>query len=288
MLVMGSSTVALGISVNILEDKVLEATGDPITVSNVGQFGGNMLMCNSILKDILKWKGRSIKTVVLGVDINRFNPKGFKKVVYFECYADQREILLSLDELLVSGNFEAMVQGFLRDTSNLLWCIAKSPFQFEGHEMLERLEKSREDNLLGRDVVDMNNLERRREIRDWNESLEDYTISEDADQGFKDFISLCGKHNISLSVVNMPIHGDLINDDTEQAYQIFIEYISSVCESRGIEFFNLQEEINTLDDTHFFNLSHLNGRGIAIASQYVSDRILLPDMLPQTSKDSLE
>ena len=87
-------------------------------------------------------------------------------------------------------------------------------------------------------------------------------------KAFEDICSLCSENNIDLYVVISPAFQMIENVSSS------ISYLERVCDSLNIPLLNFINDMNYVDNSHFKDMTHLNGQGADLFSKDVSHRIL--------------
>ena len=173
VLFMGSSSIAMAVYPTVVENEIRDRTGEKVIAYNIGQFGGNPAIDKSILQDILTWSRRHPRLIVLGVDIHRFNKKGFEKTTYYKYYASQAEILGSPKDMFVSGYASDMIAGFLRGTSNFLFWTKTKLFASNVSQKMNQLAPDKGSVAGKEELSSWTRAEKKRALEDWNELLKE-------------------------------------------------------------------------------------------------------------------
>jgi hypothetical protein len=285
IVIVGSSRARFGLLPEPMAQEVMATTDTDVDIFNLGQDTGGMRISYAILKNVLRGEKRP-RLVLLEIrvwDLNS-NSSGVNNA-YFKYYANQRDILRSLDKSIFFGGLGPRAQGFLRSISNLLWLAQKNPWQAQYQEKLDLLQENSGAELryVGSSIAEMSEKKRKRftslRFHMLEDLMERFQIKGPAEHAFKDFIALCRRRNIKLILLTMPLHPDDPELNYYRAEHLeFIEYVSEICAREDIRFLNLQEEGPPLGDEHFGDYDHLNVTGAEIVSTYVSKRILVPEV----------
>jgi hypothetical protein len=293
---LGSSRGQTGILPSVIEEEVFRETGTTTRVFNLSQAGGGIRSEHLVLRDVLKDEKRP-SILILEVHSLGFSSNSpLINNIYFKYFATQADILRSYDTSVSVCGIGPRAQGFIRDASNLLWMVAKNPWQPDARAQLARIESHKgaipfpvekdpnrmtpEERELAQQIKETN----LRHVQ-WLAKEVPYEIEGVADRAFRDIISVCRGRGIHLIILCLPVRLDVMTKPEYREYQKFLPYITNVCGEEHIRFFNLQEENIALTPEDFWDRTHVNKVGAAVLSRYIAREIILParNMLSPTS-----
>lgn len=291
VVLLGSSRVHTGFLPTVMEKEIYRKTGKQVDVFNLAQSGGGIKTNHLVLRDVLK--GEKTPRIIL-LEAMEFNSV-FHDNVYFEYFAAQRDILLSVNKSILVEGIRPRVRGFVRDASNLLRLVTENPMCREYRRQLD-IVKSHKGAIPMPVVHDKSKMtqEELDVVNRLSNAAGHYVnwVKSDVeppavDKYWEKFIYLCEKRNIRLIILTVPTRPGLVDVPDNADHARLFRYFEQADRRRNVRFVVLDEQKLNLTKEDFWDFNHLNSKGAEIVSRYIAEEILVPEiqnMIPGESR----